>query len=213
MKTGVRVKVCGITRAADALLAAELEADFLGFIFFAQSPRALTPIAFRDLLPALPDVARVYVQVRPGADELRQALDNGFEYFQIHFPGVTETVSKVEEWSEIVSPDRLWLAPRLAPGEVFPEDLLPLANTFLLDAYRKDAYGGTGDTGDWTHFAEWSSRWPQKQWILAGGLAPENVQAALEATGASSIDVNSGIEESPGKKSAARMRALFAALR
>lgn len=211
MKGGVQVKICGITRLTDARLAVELGADFLGFIFYPNSSRCIDYETYRQLRAELPQAPRVYVQVRPEADELKQALEEGFDAFQIHFPA-DENRQTVGEWSAIVGAERLWLAPKIAPGNPFPEDLLPLARTFLLDTFREDSYGGTGATGDWDRFRAWSERWPEKRWILAGGLNPENIRSAVESAGLSFLDVNSGVEASPGRKDADRLRALFRSL-
>jgi phosphoribosylanthranilate isomerase len=69
-----------------------------------------------------------------------------------------------------------------------------------MDAYRKDAYGGTGETGDWVSFREISEKYPEKLWTLAGGLGPGNVADAVRRTGAERVDLNSGVEISPGIK-------------
>ena len=211
-KTEVEVKVCGLTRAEDAHLAVELGACQLGFIFYPGSPRGIDFGAFREIRDGLPAVERIYVQVNPEPDELKRAFDEGFLSFQIHFPAAISP-ARVEAWAEIATVARLSLAPRIAPGEEFPEELLGLADRFLIDTYRTNAFGGTGETGDWGRFREWSLRWPEKRWILAGGLSPENIASALTATGTRRVDVNSGIESRAGLKNPERLRAFFAALR
>jgi phosphoribosylanthranilate isomerase len=211
MKDRVAVKICGIRRAEDAALAAELGVAFLGFIFHPKSPRALDWASFEGLRESLPSVPRVYVQVRPELDELRRAAQEGFDFFQLHF-AADERPDVVEKWAQVVSSERLWLAPRIPPGENFPAALLPLARTFLVDTFHREAFGGTGETGDWGRFREWAANHPSKRWILAGGLSPENIVRAVERSGALFVDVNSGIETAPGEKGHERMRALFAAL-
>ena len=89
---------------------------------------------------------------------------------------------------------------------------LPLAATWLLDTYRADAFGGTGHTGDWAKFSRYRLAYPERIWVLAGGLSPENAAAAVAATGARMIDVNSGVELAPGRKDPAKLEALRAAL-
>lgn len=212
VETEVEVKVCGLTRTEDAHLAAELGACQLGFIFYAGSPRGIDLEAFRTIRKELPEVDRIYVQVNPEPDELKRAVDEGFLYFQIHFPA-TVSPARVAAWTEIVAAARLSLAPRIAPDEEFPEELLGLADQFLIDTYRKNAFGGTGETGDWGRFREWSIRWPEKRWVLAGGLSPENIESAIAETQTRWVDVNSGIESQPGLKNPERLRAFFAALR
>lgn len=205
------VKVCGLTRAADAALAAELGARYLGFIFYPKSPRGVSLEDFRRLRPDLPSTERVYVQVRPTAEELRAAAGEGFSFFQLHFSS-QEDPQVVEEWAKVVSPERLWLAPKIAPGAAFPVQLQPFADAFLVDTYDKNRFGGSGRTGDWERFRHWAREFPEKRWILAGGLAPENIREAIETTGTAVVDVNSGIEETAGKKNADRMRAFFKAV-
>jgi phosphoribosylanthranilate isomerase len=211
MKIGPQVKVCGITDPGDGSLAVELGADFLGFIFYPKSPRCLDWDGFLQLRDELPPAQRVYVQVRPEPAELRRALSEGFDFFQLHFEA-GEEAGLIEAWAETVGADRLWLAPKIAPGQDFPAPLLAHAGTFLIDTYRKGSFGGTGETGDWERFRGWSEARPDKRWVLAGGLAPENIQAALRESGASLVDVSSCIEERPGKKSHSRMREFFAAI-
>lgn len=211
MSTKPEVKVCGLIRLADAELAVELGAGFLGFNCYPKSPRFLGLSAFRALREQLPPAKRVYVQVRPEPDELREAADEGFDLFQLHF-SVGEDPRLIEAWATLVSPARLWLAPRIAPGEIFPKHLLGNAETFMIDTYRKGAFGGTGETGDWDRFRQWAEGAPEKRWVLAGGLSPENIAEAVEASQCAVADVNSGIEERPGLKDPVRMRAFFAAL-
>jgi phosphoribosylanthranilate isomerase len=206
-----KVKVCGLTDPGDACLAAELGADYFGFIFFSRSPRALDVRRYRAIRDDLPSGSRVFVQVRPTTGEVEEALAEGFEFLQLHF-SPTEDRSLVEAWATLATPAKLWLAPRIAPDEPFPSELLAYAETFLIDTYREQSFGGTGETGDWGRFAEWSRSMPEKRWVLAGGLRPKNIASALAETSAAVVDVTSGIEERPGKKDPGRMRAFFAEL-
>jgi len=212
MSEPVQVKVCGITRAADAKLALEQGANCLGFIFVPTSPRAVGFDDVRKVRAEIPACRTVYVQIRPSVEELQRAVAEGFAAYQLYCPA-SEDRALVQAWSAIASPEKLWLAPKIGPEEDFPEDLLPLAETFLIDTYSKDAYGGTGKTGNWDRFREWAERWPEKRWILAGGLKPENVAEAVRGSGASFLDVSSGVEEAPGRKSPERVSAFFAAVR
>lgn len=97
----------------------------------------------------------------------------------------------------------------MPPESDLNEALLPLANTFLLDTFRKDSFGGTGRTGDWEKFAEIQQKYPDKTWVLAGGLNPENISEALNQTKTRFVDVNSGVETSPGIKDEFKLRAFF----
>jgi len=206
----LRLKVCGLTTAEDAAAAAGIGADFLGFILYPKSPRYLPPARFAELGPRLPALPKVAVMVSPSPAELEAALDAGFDFVQIHFPA-TDAVA-VRAASERVGAARLWLAPKLPPEAEIDPVLLPLADTWLLDTYRAESFGGTGHTGDWAKFRRYREAHPTKTWVLAGGLSPENVVAAVAATGAGGIDVNSGVEAAPGRKDPAKLAALRAAL-
>lgn len=205
MVNGIEFKVCGLTRARDAQAAAEAGADFLGFIFHPQSPRGLRLQRFRDIEPRLPELPRVAVTVAPDLYTLSQLRGVGFDYFQIHFPlGLAEEVAG---WSRLVGKERLWLAPKLPPGVELDPDLYDLAEGLLWDAYKKDpeSYGGTGQRSDWEGFARLRARRPEMRWVLAGGLSPENLAEALEATGAKCLDFNSSLELEPGIKDLERI--------
>jgi phosphoribosylanthranilate isomerase len=206
----LRLKVCGLTTADDAVAAAGIGADFLGFILYPKSPRYLPLACFADLKPRLPALPKVAVMVSPSPEELEAALGAGFDFVQIHFP-VTDFAA-VRAASERVGVARLWLAPKLPPDQELSDALLTLADTWLLDAYRADRFGGTGHTGDWTKFRRYREAHPEKTWMLAGGLSPENAAAAVAATGTRVIDVNSGVESAPGRKDPAKLVALRAAL-
>jgi phosphoribosylanthranilate isomerase len=212
MINGIQLKICGITRQGDAEAAVLIGADFLGFILYPKSPRFLSLGAFGKLLPQLPQSRKVAVMVRPTAEELATFGEAGLDFFQLHFdPDVDRSL--VETWDTVVTPDRLWLAPRLAPSQTFPDWLLPLADTFLIDTFRKDSFGGSGEIGDWDGFRNLQTAHAGKNWILAGGLTPENISEALARTGAKAVDVNSGVERSPGTKDPEKLVALAVSMR
>ena len=87
-----------------------------------------------------------------------------------------------------------------------------MAATFLLDAFHPEKFGGTGQVGDWEYFRCQQSAHPAHEWILSGGLNPGNIVAAVTTTGAKFVDVNSGVESSPGRKDPAKLQSLAAAL-
>jgi len=208
--SSVSVKVCGITRLEDASLALELGAKKLGFILHSKSPRR---IKFEDIgrfkteLP-LKTKQMVAVEVAPEIESVQEMFDQGFCHFQFHFP-YNLPRKLIEKWTEIISAENLWLAPQLPAGVDFPEDLLCFANTFLLDAYSEDKFGGTGICSDWDKFSSLQKSFCSKKWILAGGLSPQNIQLALNSTDAQIVDVNSGVEKSPGVKDSQKLERLF----
>jgi len=212
MINGIRLKVCGLTTRADAEFAASVGADYLGFIFYAKSPRALTLTAFQGLGLRLPPVQKVAVSVEPTLAELAGMNAAGFDAFQIHFRHDL-AASTVAAWAETVGVARLWLAPKLPPGVEVPEALLPFAGSFLLDTFHAEKFGGTGKTGDWGKFARHQQAHPEKTWILSGGLDAENIGDALRQTGAHFVDVNSGVESAPGVKAHAKLQGFADRLR
>ncbi|MFA6288364.1 MAG: phosphoribosylanthranilate isomerase [Opitutaceae bacterium] len=210
MIDGIRLKICGLTTLVDAEFVDQAGADALGFILYPKSPRYISLLQYKAMAPRLPEGRkRVAVMVEPSGAELADALTADFDCFQIHFDPVKVPVSTVSGWSQAVGPKRLWLAPKLPPGVEVGGELLPLADTFLLDTFRPDGFGGTGRTGDWTGFASQRVAHPEKTWILAGGLSPENIAAALSESGANFIDANSGVETAPGVKDHAKVRQLI----
>lgn len=211
MIDGIRLKVCGLTSLVDAEAADAVGADCLGFILHPSSPRYLPLDQYRAMEKRLPPRRRVAVMVEPTLAELEEAAAEGFHFFQVHFRHDFPE-ERIAEWSEAVTPDRLWLAPKLPPAEdVFPE-WLPLATYFLMDTFHAGGFGGSGRTGDWEKFARHREKHPKKVWILAGGLTPGNIGEALTRTGARFVDVNSGVEAVPGVKDPAKLRAFAAAI-
>ena len=211
MINGIRLKVCGITSLVDADAADAVGADLLGFIFYPKSPRWVSNPQYRAMKDRLPPRKKVAVSVEPTAEDLAKQVEHGFDFFQIHFNPQTP-VAVIGSWAETVGVSRLWLAPRLPPAvDIYPE-LMPLADTFLIDTFHPDKMGGTGETGDWAKFKRYQEMYLTKHWILSGGLDPQNVAAAVTATGAKIIDVNSGVEQAPGIKSPAKLKAFVLAL-
>lgn len=187
----IRVKVCGITRVEDALMAAELGVDAVGLNFVEESPRCVDLPTAQAICHALPPlVTRVAVVVDPNPEAMRTwARESGVNQFQFHG----------EESPEDCSASLLpWFkAFRLGPD--FHVETLQryLAPAHLLDAFHPTARGGTGVVADWTLAAQVARRFPI---ILAGGLNPENILSAVEAVRPVAVDLNSGVESAPGIK-------------
>ena len=208
MPEKIKVKVCGITREEDAQTALDLGAEAIGINLYQPSPRSVSLKRAQELLQTIPQGKRVMVDVSPSLKELKQRLELGFDKFQIHFPHTTPD-STIDEWSRVVGTEYLWLAPRIPQGKDFPERLLGLAQTFLIDAPSNHLYGGTGETGNWQAFKALKTKNPHKTWILAGGLNPENIAQAIQTSETAYVDINSGVETSPGVKDAGKLAALF----
>lgn len=212
MIAGLRCKVCGLRTLIDAEHADQAGIDYLGFNLHPASPRFLPLEQFNAMRPLLPERKLVAVAVEPTLSALTAMQAADFDCFQIHFRADLP-VATVAAWSETVGRDRLWLAPKLPPGVDVLPDWLELADTFLLDTFHADKFGGTGKTGDWEKFRRHQQAHPQKRWILAGGLNPDNVVAAVAATGTKYLDLNSGVETSPGVKDPQKLARVVTALR
>jgi phosphoribosylanthranilate isomerase len=197
----VKVKICGITRADDARLAATLGAAAIGLVFWPGSPRCLEPDRARAIVADLPaTVIPVGVFVdQPVEYVVAVARRAGLGAVQLHgredaaaFTGLGVRVIK-----------------SVAVGESFDPaavEAIPTCVTVLLDAADPVRHGGTGRTIDWHAAARVAAT---RETVLSGGLTPENVRAAVAQVKPFMIDVSSGIEIRPGVKDPARLRALF----
>jgi phosphoribosylanthranilate isomerase len=208
MSRSTKVKICGLTRPEDVEVVRMLDADYFGFIVYAPSPRSLEISAAATLAASIPQSQRILVDVEPELASIEKSQALGFKQFQIH--ASLEACQKLlPEWSAVIGRDNLWIAPRLPGGHDFPEPILQYADTVLLDTYSSEQAGGTGQTGDWVQFKKLQGKFPKTSWILAGGLSPENVTDALNISSANCLDVNSGVESSPGIKDHEALKFLF----
>ncbi len=207
----VTIKICGITRAADAAAALQLGADWIGVNVWPQSPRHVPSSNRAALLREIPTGKRVAIAVNPSVDEAKALIAEGFDAVQAHFDPSEKTCDPIA-LSAALGSERLWLAPRLPAGQSFPATLLPLAQTFVQDAHQAGSFGGTGQRADWKRFTETLKAYPSIRWVLAGGLGPDNVAEAV-AAGARFLDLNSQVELSPGLKSAEKLHQVGVTLR
>lgn len=199
----MRIKICGITNSKDARLAVELGADALGFIFYPKSPRYIAPAAAREIVAALPPfVTPVAVMVDETPPVIAELLaTTGCRVAQVH-SGARVSCPTFPLIRAISVASREDLAPLRDPAG---------ACAFLLDAKVKGLHGGTGQTIDWTLAREATAFGTPI--ILAGGLNPENVADAIRVAAPYAVDLNSGVEATPGKKDPERLQAAFAAIR
>ena len=211
-----RVKVCGITHPDDAALAAELGAHALGLNFYAKSPRALDLVRDGDWLRALPTgLRRIAVLVNAPFDFAARLLGEGIvDAVQLHGDEDEAFCERLQARSiSFIKAIRVRDASALLRPERFGTDHL------LLDAFRPDAYGGTGHTLDWTLAARFAAEGRAaanpRRTILSGGLVPGNVAEAVRRVRPDAVDVASGVEgaDGPRRKDAERLRAFLAAVR
>lgn len=190
----MRVKICGITNLEDALVAIDAGADALGFVFYPQSPRYISPEAAKEVISQLPPfVEKVGLFVNETADTIRSVcLETGCTLAQIHFD-VDETF-----YEQLGFPALRVIRAKSA------EDVARYASRYrLVDAYCEE-YGGSGKRLN----IEWFEGVDCSRIILAGGLDPENV-AALRPYGFYGVDVSSGVEASKGKKEPGKVRSFI----
>ena len=198
----VKVKVCGITRVDDALLASDLGASAVGFVFWPRSPRYLAPAEAREIAARLPgDVAPVGVFVDPAADEVRQVVEEvGLAAVQLHGdepPAFCRSLPyRVIKAVGVDGADATRAGAAAVPEEA----------TVLLDARDPERRGGTGRTVDWEIAAGIAT---EGRVFLAGGLRAANARAAIHAVRPYGLDVSSGVESAPGRKDPALLRAFF----
>ncbi|MDT5269180.1 MAG: phosphoribosylanthranilate isomerase [Acidobacteriota bacterium] len=195
-----RIKVCGITNLEDALAALEAGADMLGFNFYARSPRYISAVETRRIVESLPEGVSnvgVFVNESMPADVERIAREAGLDAVQLHGDETPEFCETLRGLTTIKA---------LRVGTDFKIESATAYHTdaVLLDAYVADARGGTGHTFDWTLATLTRER--VGKLFLAGGLNPDNVAAAVAAVRPYAVDVCSGVETSPGRKSPLLMR-------
>lgn len=208
------IKICGVTRVEDAVAAEQAGAGAIGINLYNRSPRYVPRSEVPQLLSAVNAVSKVAVLVHPSVEELLQVLGLGFDVVQIHAPNVRGLARPLMESG----------MPVIATAGVSSADDVPAAKraveewkaagvnvlALLVDAKVAGYFGGTGQVAAWDALAGQDFGVPL---ILAGGLGPENVAAAIRQVRPHGVDVASGVEMKPGIKDHQRLRAFVAAAR
>ncbi len=207
----IEAKICGIS-TPDALSAAAAGgARWIGLVFFPRSPRAVTPEQAAALVGGLgPQPQTVALLVDPDdalIDRVVRAVHP--DLLQLHGEESPRRVAQIRErWSvPAMKALKIARAEDLAPAK----DYEPVADRLLFDAKppktMADALpGGNAVSFDWRLLA--GRRW-QRPWMLSGGLHAGNLREAVEISGASAVDVSSGVEDAPGRKSPEKIRAFL----
>ena len=200
-----QVKVCGMTRAADARLACELGAAAVGFVFWDRSPRRIDPRVAAEIVGTLPAATlAVGVFVNAPVERMCALVDRvGLGAVQLHGDETEEQVRGLPASIRLIK-----AAAVRSPADVETALRLPDRFTVLLDAHDAVRRGGTGRTIDWMLAAKVASR---RRTFLAGGLGADNVTQAIAAVRPYAVDASSRLEAAPGIKDPARLRAFLAA--
>jgi len=207
------IKFCGLTRPQDIAAAISAGARYVGFVFFAKSPRNVTLAQARALALDVPaGVAKVALTV-DADDAMLAALlaEVPVDMLQLHGHESPARVAELRTRHGLPVMKALGIAEAadLAQIDTYAE----VADQLLIDAKPPkgaDLPGGNGLSFDWRLLA--GRKYWTKPWMLAGGLTPDNVAEAVRLTGARQVDVSSGVESTPGHKDAVRMADFAAAL-
>ena len=188
----IEIKICGITNLDDAIAVAKSGADALGFIFYPKSPRYVSPEEARKIIGNLPgEITRVGVFVNHRADEIKEIADFcGLNLVQLHGNESPEFCRQFPVSTLVKA-----FSPRNENDLQVLKDYPVKA--ILVDTHDPKLYGGTGKTSNWELASIIKESHPL---ILSGGLNIDNITEAIETVHPDAVDINSGVEVSPGKK-------------
>jgi len=200
-----RIKICGITRVEDALTAVRLGADALGFIFVPASPRYIRPADAAEIIKKLPPfVSKVGVFVNEAPNlVIETSRTAGIDIAQLHG----------DETPEYCAGFPMPVIKVFSVGADFDPSVMRRYNAagYLLDTWDPKKRGGSGNTFDWSIAAKACGK--HDTVILSGGLNPSNVREAIEAVHPYAVDLNSGVEISPGVKDHDKIKAAVSAVK
>ena len=201
----IRVKICGITNIGDAYWAAESGADALGFIFYPKSQRSIAPERAKEILQKIPgSIGRVGVFVNQEIQAVKEIVSFcGLRLIQLHGDESPQYCAQFPRSALIKA------VSHCADEEVQRLENYPV-KAILMDAHEPGRYGGTGKNSDWALALEVKKTHPL---ILAGGLNKENIKRAIETVRPCAVDINSGVETSPGKKDPYKIREIMEIVR
>lgn len=214
MSPSLRVKICGITQADQAIAITDLGIGTLGFICVRKSPRWIEPEAIGAIAHGLkthsPATRRIGVFAQAELPMLLHTVEIGqLTGVQLHGDESLEFAQQVRAALpnvELIKAVRVRDGGDLALAERFAGTV----DALLLDAYHPTQLGGTGHQIDWEILRQFR---PAVPWLLAGGLNPENITEALDLLKPGGIDLSSGVEHLPGDKDLARVKKLCHNLR
>ncbi len=198
------IKICGITNVEDARAAADAGADAIGLNFFSKSRRFVEPEAARQIVAALPTgVMKVGVFVNHGVAEIAAIAERvGLDGVQLQGDERPELIAQLPKGVSVVRAHRCG-KDGLLPLECFLRVCRSagrMPDAVLIDADAGPEFGGTGQRADWARIAQEHAAIGGLPLILAGGLTPDNVGAAIVEVRPDGVDVASGVERQPGVK-------------
>lgn len=199
-----QIKICGITNIDDARAAVDSGADALGLNFYAQSKRRVERAAAQQIAGALPNtISKVGVFVNHSSEQIKDvAAQIHPSHIQLHGDESPQFLNNLPATTKVIRAHRCG-ADGLAPLVSYIAECRAIGrepDAVLIDADAGAAYGGTGYTADWKLIAKQRDALGDVPLILAGGLTPTNVAAAIEAACPDAVDVASGVERQPGVK-------------
>lgn len=209
MKYKTKVKICGLTRLEDALSAAQAGADYAGFIFAPESRRLADPETVKGIVTELPpEISPVGVFVNSSPEDIINIIKNcDIRIVQLHGEESIETI-KTLSYSEEV--DEVWKTVHLQSwADVEASSGLDV-NAVLADTMSVGQRGGTGVVGNWELAAALAGR---IRTVLAGGLNPENIRAAVRTVRPFAVDTAGGVELKPGEKDHAKIHCFIENIR
>ncbi|PSQ82676.1 MAG: N-(5'-phosphoribosyl)anthranilate isomerase [Bacteroidetes bacterium QS_7_67_15] len=200
-----KLKICGITELEDARYCAGAGADYLGFIQHEDSPRYIAPDEAAKIIDWVHGPAPVGVFVNDPAEAVnRTADDAGFALVQLHGNEPPEVCAAIE--APVVKAVRVLHDASATQLRTFMEPYVEHVDFFLLDTHSTSLWGGTGESFNWRLARELSADFPL---FLAGGIDSGNVEEAVRTMRPYAVDLSSGLETEPGKKSFEKMERFF----
>lgn len=204
-----RIKVCGITRAIDAVLASEVGVDAIGLNFYPGSRRYVTPEQAAEIVEHLSsNVLRVGLFVNATDDEICRIYDHlQLDMIQLHGDEAPDFLLSLGQ-RPVIRAFRLGesgVGPMLQYVEQCRSQGTP-PSALLVDAHQPGQYGGTGMTADWDLLHRERPLLADLPLVLAGGLTHENVAEAISRVVPDAVDTASGVESAPGQKDPTRMQ-------
>ena len=199
-----KIKICGITNYEDAKLSIDLGADILGFIFYEKSPRFITPEKAAEIIAKLPTVTGIAgVFVDETYERIREICDNCYlNWVQLSGNESAEFCDQLRILNvRTIKAIRVKGVEDLEKTNTYPTDAV------LLDSYTQGEYGGTGKQFDWD-MLKTVVAYIEKRIFISGGVNPDNAREAYEM-GLYGVDLCSGVEDEPGRKSKKKMKEFF----